>query len=155
MLDVLGGPTGLIVLLLAVAAGGFVNGLTGFGTALTSMPVLLIMFDPVFSAQIAAMIGVAGQVSALNEIADRSLWRRMIPMLMGGLIGIPVGTLLVPHVPTEAFKLAIGVLLVVYTVSMLGAWQACLACCPRFRRRLRFGRKTSAELSFECSISRS
>jgi uncharacterized protein len=118
-LELLGGPVGLAVLLAGVAAGGFVNGLTGFGTALASMPFLLQVFEPVLSAQIAALIGVGGQITSIKEISNRALWRRMMPMLIGGAIGIPIGTWLLPLVPSGPFKLVVGCLLVIYAVSML------------------------------------
>lgn len=119
VIETLGGPASVTVLVLGVAAGGFVNGLTGFGTALASMPFLLQVFEPVFAAQIAALLGVGGQVASIGEIANRGLWRRMAPMLMGGAVGIPMGTWLLPYVPAGPFKLGVGLLLVTYSVSML------------------------------------
>lgn len=99
--------------------GGFVNGMTGFGTALTTMPFYLLAVTPPTAAMLAAVLSVAGQAQTLLAMWRNIVWRRVLPMLAGGLIGIPVGTWLLPHVSVSAFKMFVGLVLIGYCTFML------------------------------------
>jgi uncharacterized membrane protein YfcA len=48
----------LAVVLAGALAGGFANGLTGFGTGLTALPFWLQVVEPVIAAQLASACGV-------------------------------------------------------------------------------------------------
>ncbi|MGD9923746.1 MAG: sulfite exporter TauE/SafE family protein [Pseudorhodoplanes sp.] len=111
-------------------AGGFVNGMTGFGTALTGLPFWLNAVDPALAAQLGAACSIVGQVSTLRAIWHAIDWWRLAPMLIAGLIGVPIGTLFVPYLTIATFKLAVGLILVLYCGFMLLA---------AGRIRLRFG----------------
>lgn len=109
------------MLCLGAFAGGFVNGLTGFGTGLSAMPIWLQTLPPALAAQLAAAGGVAGQVTTLRSIWHAIDWRVVAPMLVAGLVGVPLGALLVPSVDPLLFKRAIGAILIVYAGLMLTA----------------------------------
>ncbi len=111
----------LALILAGAAAGGFVNGLTGFGTALTGLPLWLQALEPLLAAQLASACSVLGHLTTLPVIWRGRAWRRMAPMLIAGLLGVPIGTWLLPLVSLAAFKLAVGTVLVVYCSFMLFA----------------------------------
>jgi uncharacterized protein len=46
-------------------------------------------------------------------------WRRVLPFILPGLVGVPVGTLLVSKVDAQAFKIGVGLFLVLYTAYAL------------------------------------
>jgi uncharacterized membrane protein YfcA len=99
--------------------GGFVSGLTGFGTALTAMPVWVQVMSPPFAANLAAAAGVVGQLPTF-----RLIWSSIEPWLVGrfiaaGLVGVPVGTWLLPHLEPRVFKLGVGLVLVTYCAFQL------------------------------------
>jgi uncharacterized protein len=100
-------------------AGGFVNGLTGFGTALTGLPLWLQAVEPLVAAQIASACSVLGHVANLPAIWGKVDWRRIAPMLVAGLIGVPIGTRVLPLISLGTFKLGVGVTLIVYCSFML------------------------------------
>jgi uncharacterized membrane protein YfcA len=102
-------------------AGGFVNGLTGFGTALTALPLWLQATEPVVAAQLASACSVAGHLTTLHTIWHAIDWRRLAPMLIAGLAGVPIGTWILPLIPLATFKLALGIVLIVYCSFMLFA----------------------------------
>ena len=75
------------ILLAGALAGGFVNGLTGFGTGLTALPLWLQAVEPLIAAQLVSAASVVGHVSTLPAIWHAIDWRRLAPMLLAGLIG--------------------------------------------------------------------
>ena len=112
----------LLALILAGAlAGGFVNGLTGFGTALTGLPMWLQAVEPLVAAQLASACSVLGHMTTLPAIWRATDWRQLTPMLVAGLLGVPIGTWLLPLISLEAFRIAVGIVLVVYCSFMLFA----------------------------------
>jgi uncharacterized membrane protein YfcA len=50
----------LALILAGALLGGFVNGLTGFGTALTGLPMWLQAVEPLIAAQVASACSVLG-----------------------------------------------------------------------------------------------
>jgi uncharacterized membrane protein YfcA len=109
----------LAFVLAGALAGGLVNGLTGFGTGLTALPLWLQALEPVIAAQLVSAASVAGHLGTLHAIWHAIDWRRLMPMLAGGLLGVPIGTWLLPLIPIAAFKAIVGALLILYCAFML------------------------------------
>jgi uncharacterized membrane protein YfcA len=99
--------------------GGFSNGLTGFGGALTSVPIWLMVLAPTVTAPLAAAIGVMNQLQTLPSIWRAIQWRLVTPLVFFGALGLPVGALLLPRVELWALKGVLGLLLVSYCLFML------------------------------------
>ena len=104
----------IAVIVIGAALGGFVNGLTGFGTALTAVPIWINVLSPAVASSLAAAAGVMGQMLTMHLIWPTIDWRRVAPFIAAGLAGVPVGTWLLPMVDPRSFKLGVGVVLVVY-----------------------------------------
>ena len=104
----------LAVFLVGALAGGFVTGLTGFGTALVVSGFWLHFLDPVAVAPLAAICSVAGQVSSLKGTWRYLQWRAVTPFLIGSAIGLPVGSLLLDYVEADHIKLGVGLFLILY-----------------------------------------
>ena len=107
------------LLLVGALAGGFVSGLAGFGTALMTLGIWLYLMPPSLAVPLVLICSVIGQSSTLP-----SMWRsfdlKLIwPFLIGGLAGVPLGTLLIAHADPQNFKLAVGVFLLVFPARAL------------------------------------
>jgi uncharacterized protein len=109
----------VILVLAGALAGGIVNGLTGFGTALTAMGLWLYVISPTVAASLAIICSVVSQFQTLHLIWRTIPWRRALPFVIPGVIGTPIGTLLLPHIESKLFKLGIGCFLVVYSAYVL------------------------------------
>jgi uncharacterized membrane protein YfcA len=116
------GDWGTLAFVLAGAlVGGFVNGLTGFGTGLTALPLWLQAVEPLVAAQLVSAASVVGHVTMLPAIWHAIDWRRLAPMLLAGLVGVPVGTWVLPWISLAVFKSLVGCLLIGYCAFMLFA----------------------------------
>jgi uncharacterized protein len=100
-------------------AGGIVNGLTGFGTALTAMGLWLYAIPPAVAASLAIVCSCISQLQTLHLIWRDIRWRRLLIFVLPGVIGVPIGTLILPHIEPRFFKLGIGTFLVVYSSYVL------------------------------------
>lgn len=111
--------TELTFILLGAFAGGFVAGLTGFGTALAALSFWLHVISPALAAPLVIVCSVVAQAQTLPNIWHELDWRRLSPFIAGGLLGVPVGTQLLTKIDPASFKIAIGVVLIVYSTGML------------------------------------
>lgn len=110
----------LVVAFGAVTAG-FVQGLSGFAFGLVAMSIWAWVLDPKLAAVLAVTGAFAGQVIAAVSVR-RGLDRvKLAPFLLGGLAGIPVGIVLLPHLDVIVFKAILGFLLVAWCPAMLFA----------------------------------
>lgn len=99
--------------------GGFVAGLTGFGTGISALPIWLIAVPPQLAGPLVVACSVVGQLQTLRAIWHAIDFRRALPFIIGGLIGVPFGTLLLPHISVTTFKLVVAVLLIIYCSFLL------------------------------------
>lgn len=100
-------------------SGGFVSGLAGFGTGLTALSMWLYVVPPVVASPLVVICSLISQVQTLPQIWHAITWRRVLPFIVGGIAGVPVGTLLLPLIEVALFKTLIGILLIGYCSFML------------------------------------
>jgi uncharacterized membrane protein YfcA len=112
-------PDGAILILAGAFAGGFVSGLTGFGTGITALPIWVYAVAPVLAGPLVVVCSIIGQIQTIPAIWHAIEFRRSMPFIVGGLVGVPLGTYLLPHIPLNAFRLTIAVLLIVNCGFML------------------------------------
>lgn len=106
----------LMFLLMGATCGGFVNGLTGTGTALFALGFYLVVLDPVTAVAIVAlmsvMVGLQGLWIVRAEIFARP--KRLARFALPGLVGVPIGLSLLQSIDASVLRIAIGTLLIVY-----------------------------------------
>jgi len=111
--------TAAIFLLLAGAlAGGFVTGLAGFGTALMALGIWLYVLPPSTAVPLVLICSIVAQTSTLPSFWRSFDFKLVWPFLIGGLAGVPLGTMLVAHADPRVFKLSVGVLLLVFPAAL-------------------------------------
>ncbi|MBT9504503.1 MAG: sulfite exporter TauE/SafE family protein [Burkholderiaceae bacterium] len=113
----------LVVLAVGAAVAGFVQGLSGFAFGMVSMSIWAWTVDPRLAAVMAVFGGLTGQLLAALTVRRGFDWQRLLPFLLGGLVGVPLGTALLPQVNAQAFKAGLGTLLVIWCPLMLMARQ--------------------------------
>jgi uncharacterized protein len=59
------------------------------------------------------------QLQTLPTIWHAIEWKRVAPFVLPGLVGVPLGTLLVPQVDPKIFKIGIGLFLILYSAYAL------------------------------------
>jgi uncharacterized protein len=110
--------TAFVLLFLGALAGGFVSGLAGFGTALMALGIWLYVLPPSIAVPLVLICSIVAQTSTLPSIWRSIDFRLVWPFLIGGLAGVPLGTLLIAHADPRVFKLSIGVLLLVFPTAL-------------------------------------
>ena len=109
----------LISVALGAAAGGFVQGLTGFAFGLVAMPIWAFSVSPALAGPMVVFGSLLGQALSLATISRGFDTRRLSPFIVGGVLGVPIGVLLLRRIDPVSFKLAVGFLLVLWCPAML------------------------------------
>ncbi|WP_299165210.1 sulfite exporter TauE/SafE family protein [uncultured Tateyamaria sp.] len=119
-------------LLLGAAAGGFINGLSGTGTALFALGFYLVVLDPVQAVAIVALMSVLAGLQGLWIVRRDILAKpkRLLRFLLPGLAGVPFGLSLLNVIDAGTLRLGIATLLIVY-----GGYFGFRAALPAFTRR--------------------
>ena len=121
----------IIYLVLGAMAGGFINGLSGTGTALFALGFYLVVLDPVRSVAIVAFMSVLAGLQGLWVVRADILAqpKRLLRFLLPGLVGVPVGLSLLSLIDAGQLRIAIATLLIVY-----GGYFGFRSALPAFSR---------------------
>jgi uncharacterized membrane protein YfcA len=106
------------ILLSGALAGGFVSGLAGFGTALMALGVWLWVLPPAIAVPLVLICSVIAQLSTLRSIWKSIDFSLVWPFVIGGLIGVPLGTRLIAHADPKVFKLTVGIFLLIFPTAL-------------------------------------
>ena len=109
------------LLLGGAVVAGFVQGLSGFAFSMVSMSIWVWGLDPKLAAVMAVFGSLVGQVIGVFSVPRTLSLRELAPFLLGGLVGIPIGVVLLPQLDAALFKFGLGLLLVTACPAMLFA----------------------------------
>ena len=107
--------TALTLFLLAAFVGGLTTGLAGFAMGLVVSGVWLHVLTPVQTTALIVGYGLFVQAHGVWTFRHAIDFRRVLPLIAGGAIGVPLGVLLLAHLDPVWVRRAVGVLLVSYS----------------------------------------
>lgn len=121
-----------VYLALGALAGGFINGLSGTGTALFALGFYLVVLEPIKAVAVVALMSILAGAQGLwvvrKEIKSQPV--RLLRFLIPGLIGVPIGLSLLARIDEATLRMAVATLLIVY-----GCYFGFRASLPAFSRK--------------------
>jgi uncharacterized membrane protein YfcA len=100
----------ILIVALGAALAGFVQGLSGFGFGLTAMSLWAWTLEPQLAAALAVFGGLTGQIIAAVSVRRGFNLARLLPFVLGGLAGLPLGIYVLPRLDVPLFKGLLGLL---------------------------------------------
>ncbi len=115
-----------MVVALGAGVAGFVQGLSGFAFGMVAMSLWAWVLPPQLAAVLVVWGALLGQLLAACTVRRGWSWALLLPFVLGGLAGIPLGVWLLPQLDMRWFKALLGGLLVLWCPVMLLAprWPA-------------------------------
>ncbi len=104
----------VFLLALGAIAGGFVNGLAGFGTALFALGFWLQIMPPVQAVLVVLSMSVLTGIQGAVYVRKSIRWPRLGRFLVPALFGIPIGTALVAWIEPGPLKVLIAGFMILY-----------------------------------------
>jgi uncharacterized membrane protein YfcA len=108
-----------ILIFVAVFFGAVVVGAAGFGSAVVGGAIMLLWMIPTSAVPILISASLTTQLISLGQLWKSLVWRNCIPLIIGGLIGMPLGVLLLQRSNPDAFRVAFGMFLVCWSSYLL------------------------------------
>lgn len=109
----------LALYLVATFLGGFTSGLTGFAAGLVVSGIWLHVITPLQTAVLIAAYGIVNQAYGIWKVRHSLQWRRILPFIIGGAIGVPLGAYLVTYLNPAHLRSGVGALLIAYSTYNL------------------------------------
>ncbi len=110
--------TALLVALLAALLAGFVTGLTGFGLALISTPILLFVYEPRTVVVLTAIFSIFINAAVVWDSWYEARRRLSLALLIPALFGVVVGAELLGVIDPDYVRLGVG-LIVIFSAMLL------------------------------------
>lgn len=98
----------------AIFVGGMTSGFAEFAMGLVVSGICLHILPPMENAALIVGYSVVTQSYGIWRLRQALSWRRVLPLIIGGAIGAPVGTALLTAIDPALIRGGIGVLLVLY-----------------------------------------
>lgn len=103
------------------AIAGFVSGLAGFAFGLIAMVFWAWTLPPQIIGPMLVVGSLTGQLLTIGTVRRSIRVKLIAPLIVGGLIGVPIGATLLPFLDPVPFRIGVGTLLVMYCGVMLMA----------------------------------
>ncbi len=98
---------------------GFVQGVTGFGSALVAMPLLCLILDLTFAVPLCILNSIIITTYLAYKLHNHLDRKKLIPLCLATLPGIPIGATLLKKVDPQFMGFLLGFLLILYGIYNL------------------------------------
>ena len=97
-------------------AAAFVTGLAGFAFGIVAAAVWLHFMVPAQATPLIIAFGLIVQGVSVWKLRRAIQWKRLMPFLIGGVIGVPIGAELLRWAAPGDLRIAIGAILVLFSL---------------------------------------
>ncbi len=108
--------TVLAVFLFGTFLGGLTSGIAGFAMGLVVSGIWLHVLTPLQTATLIVGFGLVTQGYAIWKLRGALDWWAVMPFILGGAFGVPVGTMIVAVIDPAATRSIVGGLLIAYSI---------------------------------------
>ena len=113
-----------ILFILGALFAGFIQGLTGFAFALIAMSFWVWGLSPQLAAPLVVFASIWCHLISMHQdkkssIPTLSKRHLLIPYILAGCLGIPIGSYLLQVIEIQTFKLILGIFLILWSPLML------------------------------------
>jgi uncharacterized membrane protein YfcA len=104
----------LALFMFAAFAGGFASGLAGFAMGFVVSGIWLHILTPIQTTGLIVGYGLLTQGIGVWKLRRALVWTSIAPFIIGGAVGVPIGTFLLTYLNPAYLRIGGGFLLVAY-----------------------------------------
>lgn len=101
-------PRLIVMSTAAILAAAILRGFTGFGFSLAAVPLLSLFVSPTEAVPVAICLQLAGSVLDFRKASRVCDWPSLRWLMIGALVGSPVGILILSEIPAALARLVIS-----------------------------------------------
>jgi uncharacterized membrane protein YfcA len=109
----------LLFISLIFLAAGFIQGFSGFGSALFAIPLLTLFLDVKIAVPLCILNSILITSYLSLELKGYMEKKKILPLFLGSLPGIYIGAIFLNHMESAILKLLLGLLIIIYAVYSL------------------------------------
>ena len=95
---------------------GFIQGLTGFGSVLLSLPLIALFLDFKTAVPFMTVCGIVLSLILIIQLRSAWEWKKIYPLLIGAIPGIPIGTYMLKTLEAAPMYIFLGSILIAYSL---------------------------------------
>lgn len=107
--------TTIVIILIA----SMLKGITGFGFALLSFPLLSFIFPISMLVPAFAIFNFFTSAYILFGLKEKAKWYYIVPMIVASLGGIPLGIYALEYMNEDTLKLIAGIIIIIFSLKLL------------------------------------
>lgn len=100
-------------------AGAIVSGLAGFAFSAVAGSLMLHWVRPAEAVPLLLACSITTQTMSIASLRQMLDWRRCVPLVLGGILGIPIGAMLLQDIAPRSLAIGFGIFLACYSAYML------------------------------------
>ena len=108
--------TTFIITAIILFLAAFTQGFSGFGFALVSIPLLSLFVDIKYAIPLGALSGFVVNVYLAIELRKQIKFFELKNLLIGSVVGIPIGVYILSEFDLHLLKLILGILVLVFVI---------------------------------------
>ena len=97
----------------------FIRSLTGFGSALVSIPLLALLFDLKFAVPLEALFEVGISILLMRKVYKAISKTTLVPLIIGTIIGSLLGAYILYSFANVFLKRMLGVAIILFALSSI------------------------------------
>ena len=101
-----------LYLMFFVALAGSVQGTVGFGFGIVAMSTLPLWMDVKEAVPLVAALGLLVNIAMTWNLRAHLTWSRLAPLILGGVIGVPIGVTLFVSLNPDLLLIGLGMALI-------------------------------------------
>lgn len=105
--------------LIATFVGGLTSGVSGFAMGIVLSSVWLHILTPSQTTTLIVGCGLLTQTYAIWKLKHALSWRNVMPFIIGGAFGVPIGVTFLAYIDPAFLRTGLGVVLVLYSAYSL------------------------------------
>ncbi len=109
----------IVAAIIIILIGAFIQGLTGFGFSQFAIPLLVLFVFSGYLIPIMVFLSLFLNLLMISDLRKEVNIRRIWPLMLGGIFGIPIGTWLLIMANPDHLKIMIGSLIFIFGLAQL------------------------------------
>lgn len=108
-----------VLMCVIVFFSGFIQGLSGFGSIMLSLPLLALFIDVKVVIPLVGIFGLVIPILLLIKLWKHLDWKKIYPLFLGALPGIPVGVFFLKKFDVSTIHWILGIILITFSIHSL------------------------------------
>ena len=116
-------PENFFILLIVISFSGFIRGFLGFGSGLITIPILSLLYSPIFAIVFNIIIEIPTSIYLTITGAKTCRFKEISPMFISTIITIPIGIFFLLAINEQVIKIIMSVLVIFFVIIIASGWR--------------------------------